>query len=368
MAKNKLLSALILGPVSLVYRGVIAVRNYLFDKGILPQHEFNVPVVVVGNISMGGSGKTPHTEYIVDALKNQYHIGILSRGYKRKTRGFVLATKNSHMDDLGDEPYQLYRKFARDKVTLAVCEDRVKGINAMLEADPRINLLVLDDAFQHRYVKPTVSVVLMESSRPASRDRLLPLGHLREPLSALNRADIVVVTKCTETMRPMDFTLFAEDLSLWPYQTLLFSKFEYQPLQPVFEDECPGFAPQLNSLTENDTVLIVAGVANPKPFVKQIRRSKAKIKLKIFPDHHHFTSSDMDAVLRKFQSMPGKNKYIITTEKDAMRLMNCPYFPHKLRSCTFYLPIKVQFIPTAGENRPLEEVIKQVISQKTKVI
>lgn len=368
MAKNKLLSALILGPISLIYRGVIAVRNYMFDRGLLPQHEFDVPVVVVGNISMGGSGKTPHTEYIVNALKNEYHIGILSRGYKRKTRGFVLATKNSHMDDIGDEPYQLYRKFTKDKVTLAVCEDRVKGIKKMLKADPQINLLVLDDAFQHRYVKPMVSVVLMESSRPAFRDQMLPLGHLREPISALNRADIVVVTKCTDNMRPMDFTIFAEDLSLWPYQTLLFSKFEYQPLQPVFADAHSVFAPQLSSFSENDTVLVMAGVANPKPFVKHIRKSRAKIKIKIFPDHHHFSSADMESVLKKFQSMPGKNKYIITTEKDAMRLLNCPYFPHELRACTYYQPITVRFIPTTGENRPLEEVIKNVIAQKTKVI
>lgn len=238
----------------------------------------------------------------------------------------------------------------------------------MLKADPQINLLVLDDAFQHRYVKPMVSVVLMESSRPAFRDQMLPLGHLREPISALNRADIVVVTKCTDNMRPMDFTIFAEDLSLWPYQTLLFSKFEYQPLQPVFADAHSGFAPQLSSFSENDTVLVMAGVANPKPFVKHIRKSRAKIKIKIFPDHHHFSSADMESVLKKFQSMPGKNKYIITTEKDAMRLLNCPYFPHELRACTYYQPITVRFIPTTGENRPLEEVIKNVIAQKTKVI
>lgn len=368
MAKNKLLSALVLGPISIIYRGVIAVRNYMFDKGILPQHEFDVPVVVVGNISMGGSGKTPHTEYIVEALNQEFHIGILSRGYKRKTRGFVLASRNSHIDDIGDEPYQLYRKFANRDVTLAVCEDRVKGIRLMLEADPKINLLVLDDAFQHRYVKPTVSVVLMESNRPAFRDHLLPLGRLREPLSALNRADIVVVTKCTDRMRPMDYTLFAEDLSLWPYQTLLFSKFEYRPLRHVFDDPPHSLPPQLASLTDEDTVLVVAGVANPKPFVKHIRRSKAKIKIKIFPDHHHFSSADMSALLKKFQAMPGKNKYIITTEKDAMRMMNCPYFPQQLKPYTYFQPIKVKFVPTHGESKPLEDVIKQVIAQKTKVI
>lgn len=368
MAKNKLLSALVLGPISILYRFGVSVRNYLFDKGIIKQHEFNVPVVVVGNISMGGSGKTPHTEYIVDALSNEYNIGILSRGYKRKTRGFVLACKNSHIDDIGDEPYQLYRKFAHRNVTLAVCEDRVKGINAMLEANPKINLLVLDDAFQHRYVKPTVAVVLMESTRPAFRDHLLPLGRLREPVGSLNRADIVVVTKCTDNMRPMDYTLFAEDLSLWPYQTLLFSKYEYSPLLPVFDEVASSIPTQLASLTADDTVLVVAGVANPKPFVKHIRSSKAKIKIKIFPDHHHFTSADMTALLKKFQAMSGKNKYIITTEKDAMRLMNCPYFPQQLKAHTYYQPIRVKFVPTHGENKALEAVIKDVIAQKTKVI
>ena len=367
MAKNKLISLFLLWPVSVIYRGVMAIRNLLFDRNILPQHEFDIPVVVVGNISMGGAGKTPHTEYIVESLKHKYHIGVLSRGYKRKTKGFVLATPNSKPDDIGDEPYQIYRKFHRDGISLAVCENRVKGINKMREINPKLDMIVLDDAFQHRYVKPMVSVVLMESSRPAYKDHIFPLGRLREPLSALNRADIIVVTKCPESMRPVDYMIFKQDLDLWPYQHLLYSKYVYQNLVPVFNEYANGAITQLQWLTEQDTILVVAGVANPKPFVKFLRKFKAKIKIKVFPDHHHFTNADMEFILQKYQNMPGKHKIIVTTEKDAVKMQNCPYFPHQLRACTYYLPIKVEFIPTVSEGSSLEQVIEQVISQKTKI-
>ncbi len=367
MAKNKLPASLLLWPASLVYRVAVGVRNYMFDKNILKQHEFDIPIVVVGNISMGGSGKTPHTEYIVAALKHNYHIGVLSRGYKRKTRGFVLATKHSHPDDIGDEPYQLYRKFNGDGIVLAVCEDRVKGIKAMRQAHPEINMIVLDDAFQHRYVKPAVSIVLMESTRPAFRDHMIPMGRLREPLSSLSRADIVVVTKCSDAMRPVDYRIFTTDLNLWPYQQLLFSKYEYQKLVPLFDESQKDIVPQLEHLTERDTVLIVAGVANPKPFIKYLRKFRAKVKLKIYADHHHFTHSDMDDILQKYQNMPGARKIIVTTEKDAVRMMNCPYFPHQLRCCTYYVPIKVKFVQVSGDSRPLELAIEHSLSQKTSI-
>ena len=192
MARNKLLSALLLYPISRLYGLGVAVRNKMFEHGILKQQEFSVPVVVVGNIAMGGTGKTPHVEYIVEELMDKYNIGVLSRGYKRATKGFVLATPQSRPEDIGDESYQIYRKFGPD-VTVAVCEKRVEGINRMLEINPSINLIILDDAFQHRYVKPAVSVVLTEYSRPVFKDNLLPYGNLREQRSALNRADIVAV-------------------------------------------------------------------------------------------------------------------------------------------------------------------------------
>lgn len=352
MAKRNILSFLVLYPVSKIYGWIISVRNAMFNHGIiLKQKSFDIPVIVVGNLSMGGSGKTPHTEYIVDALCERYKVGVLSRGYKRKTKGFVLANEHSTPDTIGDEPYQIYRKFRNRGVTVAVCENRVKGINAIREANPDINLMVLDDAFQHRYVKPTVSVVLMERNRPAFLDHLLPFGRLREPMSALNRADIVIVTKCPEEMTPMDCRIFKERLELFKYQQLLFSSYAYEAPVPLFPDEAPRNF-KLESLTAKDTVLAVTGVANPRPFARYIRRFGAKFKICRFSDHHHFTHGDMKSILAKFEAMPGQRKFLLTTEKDAVRLMNNPYFPAQLRKCAYYIPIKVVFRDSDGPELP----------------
>ena len=170
MAQNKLISTLIFLPLSKLYGFGVGVRNLMFKWQILKQKEFQVPVVVVGNIGVGGTGKTPHTEYIINLLRYKYHVGVLSRGYKRSTKGFVLATRRSTPLDIGDEPYQIYQKFGRE-ITVAVCEDRCHGIEEMLRLDPRINLIILDDAFQHRYVKPTLSIVLTEFNNPIFYDK-----------------------------------------------------------------------------------------------------------------------------------------------------------------------------------------------------
>lgn len=332
----------------------------MFNHGMLKQREFDIPVIAVGNISMGGTGKTPHTECLVDLLKNRYNVGVLSRGYKRRTKGFVLATNHSHVDDIGDEPYQIYHKFKDDGVTVAVCEKRVKGIELMKEINPDLNLIILDDAFQHRYVKPLVSIVLMEYGRPAFQDHLLPFGHLREPMEALNRCDIVVVTKCPENMKPMECRIFRERLNLFPYQKLLFSRFNYMELKPLFPDEIgENKEISLRSLTPADTILVVCGIANPRPFVKYLRTFKAKIKIKRYADHHHFSHSDMTSILQKFDTMKGRRKIIVTTEKDGVRLVNNPYFPHQLRKCSYYLPIKVEF--TEASDTTLDDAVEKVL-------
>lgn len=339
---------LLLYPVSKLYGMGMAVRNKMFEYGMLKQEEFDIPVVVVGNIAMGGTGKTPHVEYIVESLMGKYNIGVLSRGYKRSTSGFVLATPQSRPEDIGDESYQIYRKFGPE-ITVAVCENRVEGIKKMREVNPKINMLILDDAFQHRYVKPSVSIVLTEFNRPVFNDKILPYGRLRESKNALNRAEIVVVTKCPPDMKPMQYRIFKENLNLFPYQKLYFSRFNYGHLVPVFPTETDT-VPSISSLDSDTSLLVVTGVANPKPFSRYLRRHKAKVKVRRFPDHHNFTASDMESISRQFEELPGKQKYIITTEKDAVRLFNNPYFPHHLKKHIFYIPIKVEFLPEGGDN------------------
>lgn len=333
---------LLLYPISKLYGVGMAVRNKMFEYGMLKEQEFDIPLVVVGNLAMGGTGKTPHVEYIVEALMGKYNIGVLSRGYKRATKGFVLATPQSRPEDIGDESYQIYRKFGPD-ITVAVCEKRSEGIRKMREINPDLSMIILDDAFQHRYVKPSVSVILTEYNRPIFNDKLLPYGRLREPARALNRADIVVVTKCPVDMKPMQYRIFEENLKLFPYQKLYFSRYNYGHLVPVFPDEAHDI-PTLDSLDGDSSILVVTGVANPKPFVRYLRRHKAKVKLKRFTDHHNFTSSDMDDITRLYDEMTGSRKFIFTTEKDAVRILNNPYFPHRLKKSIFYIPIKVEFI------------------------
>lgn len=342
MARNKLLSMLLLYPISKIYGVVMAVRNKMFDYGILKQQEFDIPIVVVGNIAMGGTGKTPHVEYIVESLLGKYNIGVLSRGYRRATKGFVLASPQSRPEDIGDESYQIYRKFGPD-ITVAVCEKRADGIRQMREINPALNMIILDDAFQHRYVKPSVSVILTEYNRPVFNDKILPYGRLRESARALNRADMVVVTKCPVDMKPMHYRLFEENLKLFPFQKLYFSRYNYGHLVPIFPDEVTDI-PALDNLRADNSILVITGVANPKPFVRFLRRNKAKVKLKRFTDHHNFTASDMEEIARLFDELPSANKFIVTTEKDAVRILNNPYFPHRLKKSIFYVPIKVEFI------------------------
>ncbi len=315
----------------------------MFKWRVLKQREFGVPVVVVGNIVAGGTGKTPHTEYVLDLLKFKYRIGMLSRGYKRKTKGFVLATRRSTPEDIGDEPYQIYRKFGND-VTVAVCEDRCVGIEELLRIDPKIDLIVLDDAFQHRYVKPTVSVVLTEFSNPIFEDKLLPYGRLREPHSAIYRADLVVVTKCPPQLKALEYRIFKNNLKLFPYQKLFFSSYEYGALVPLFPESAPA-PPHLSWLTKADMVMVLAGIANPKPLVKYVRSFQAKVKVKFYPDHHNFTKRDMETIQRLYGRLTGERRLIITTEKDAVRLAANPNFPESLKSCIYYLPIRVKFDP-----------------------
>lgn len=339
-------------PLSKIYGFAVGVRNLMFKWHILKQREFPVPVVVVGNISAGGTGKTPHTEYVIDLLRYKYHIGMLSRGYKRKTKGFVLATSRSTPLDIGDEPYQIYQKFGRD-ISVAVCEDRCTGIEELLRLDPRINLIVLDDAFQHRYVKPTVSIVLTEFNNPVFFDKLLPLGRLREPAKAIYRADMVVVTKCPPQLKAIEYRIFKNNLKLFPYQKLFFSRFNYTSLRPLFPDIRKD-APHMSWLGPDDTVLVLSGIANPKPLVRYLKGFKATIKVKVFPDHHNFNRKDLDAITKRFNELEGKQKIIVTTEKDAVRLINNPYFPHQLKPHIFYQPVDVTFDPMNVDSFDLE--------------
>lgn len=347
----------VLTPLSWIYGAVMWVRNKLFDLGILPQVEFDVPVVGVGNLTVGGTGKTPHTEFIISHLCSDYNVAVLSRGYKRETKGFIVANSKSTPSTIGDEPWQIYNKFGR-LVKVAVCENRKKGITELLKLYPDLELIVLDDSFQHRWVKPRISVLLMDYSRPVYKDKLLPLGRLRESSHEINRADKVIVTKCPENLNPIDLRIVTKELDLMKFQKIYFSRYSYGDLSPVFAEDAK-FSVRLSALGSKDSVMLLTGIANPRYFVRHFKGYPFRIKVNHFPDHHHFSRSDIAGIEQKFRSMKGEKKIIITTEKDAVRLVHNPYFPTELKPFVFYQPITVKMIPgPAGHDNNLISDIK----------
>lgn len=340
-AKDRAISYL-LTPASWLYGGITYLRNKLYDWGMFRSETFDIPVISVGNLTVGGTGKTPHVEYIVEYLSSIYNVAVLSRGYKRKTKGFVLASATSTPDTIGDEPYQIYKKYGY-RVKVAVCENRAKGIAELHKLDPSINLIVLDDAYQHRGVQPKVNILLIDYSRPVYSDHVLPLGRLREGRQAMGRADIVVVTKVPSGVKAIDLRLMKKNLDLWAYQKLFFSRIHYGELAPVFERECQ-YTVHLSQLTRNDAALLVCGIANPRSFVRYFKRFPLRVKISHFPDHHDFSRADLETIEQTFEDMKGSHKLIITTEKDAVRLAHNPYFPENLKPFIFYLPISVEMI------------------------
>ena len=351
--KDKIMIS-ILTPMSWLYGMITGVRNKFFDWGFLKEEKFDIPVVSVGNITVGGTGKTPHVEYIVSNLATEMNIAVLSRGYKRKTRGFILANSKSTPEVIGDEPYQIYQKYGM-RVKVAVCENRRNGIRELMKAFPQLELILLDDAFQHRYVKPKVSVLLMDYNRPIYKDRLLPLGRLRENRHSVNRADMMIVTKCPDNIMPINFRLVSKELDLMPFQKLFFSRYEYGGLMPVFPDDSP-YHVMLSQLSSGDTVLLLTGIAHPRYFVRHFRNYPFKVKVDHYPDHHDFSRSDLEKLEQKFNSLTGEHKIIVTTEKDAVRLVHNPYYPRKLKPFTFYLPIAVKMISGLDDNSFIDEL------------
>lgn len=329
-----------LKPLSWLYGLITAIRNWMFDKNILPQMEYDVPIVGVGNITIGGTGKTPHVEYIIGMLASDYNIAVLSRGYKRKTKGFLLANSNSTPDSIGDEPLQIYQKYGM-RVKVAVCENRRKGITELLRQYPDIQLIIMDDSFQHRYVKPKVSILLTDHNRPIYSDHMLPLGRLRENWRQSERADMVIVTKCPEVMQPIEYRVITNNLELKAHQSLYFSSVSYGGLLPVFPDDKP-YHVNLSTLTENDTVLLLTGIANPRGFVRHFKNYPFRVVVDHYSDHHDFSRQDLNNLKKRFDSLSGERKMIITTEKDAVRLAYNPYFPSSLKPLTFFLPIAIK--------------------------
>ena len=328
-----------LRPLSWLYGIGVAFRNLLFEAGILKSQTYATPVISVGNITVGGTGKTPHVEYLIRLLKDKTNLAVLSRGYKRKSHGFVLGDAHATIYDLGDEPFQMMQKFPG--ITVAVDKKRTRGISNLIHgaAGKEIDVILLDDAFQHRYVKPGINILLVDYHRLIIYDELLPSGRLREPASSKNRADIVIVTKCPTDMKPMEFRVLTKAMALYPYQQLYFSTHTYEHLEPLFGE---GELEKLEDLA-NQHVLLLTGIGLPEQMRLDLEPYAKEIKPLAFADHHQFKEKDIQLINETFSSLPSP-RCIITTEKDAVRLKTIEGLSDEMKQHLYVLPIRIKIL------------------------
>lgn len=314
----------ILFPFSILYGLITSFRNFLYDKEIFKSYSFDLPIIAVGNLSVGGTGKTPQIEYLIRLLSNKYKVATLSRGYKRKSEGFVLADENANATILGDEPFQFYQKFP--KVQVAVDANRKNGIEQLLNQNTKPEIILLDDAFQHRKVKAGFYILLTAYNDLYADDYILPTGNLRESRTGAKRANIVVVTKCPANLSLDEQKSIKSKLKLSQNQELYFTYIDYD--SSIFSEE-----KQLQvSDIKNVDKLLLAGIAKPEPFFNHLKKENDEVL--VFPDHHHFSEKDILEIKKKAQ-----NNIIITTEKDYVRLKG--QLP---KEQLFYLPIKSSFV------------------------
>ena len=329
-------------PLSILYGILTGIRNWLFDQGILKTTSFDIPIISVGNLAVGGTGKTPHTELIIRILQADWKIAMLSRGYKRETSDFYFADENSNSRKIGDEPYQIHKKFP--EISVAVDEKRVLGVKKLLEIDPKLQVVILDDAFQHRYIYAGLSVLLTDFSNLYSNDFPLPAGNLREWRSGSRRADMIVVTKCPANLKPIEMRIIESNLKPENNQSLFFSSYVYDEIIPVFPDSEPENWTFKTIKEAKAGVLLVAGIVSPEPIIEQIKKYTTNVTSVFFDDHHFFQSKDYSQIMSKFEAFKSGEKIILTTEKDAARMISDKKFPEFLKSRTFALPIKVEIL------------------------
>lgn len=331
-------------PLSWLYGCAVSLRNFCFDMGLLKSRAFHIPVIAVGNITVGGTGKTPHVEYLIRLLQEKFKVAVLSRGYKRKSSGFVLADSNTTARMIGDEPAQMKQKYPG--VSVAVDKKRVHGIEQLIGDDQSLDVVLLDDAFQHRYVKPGINILLVDYHRLIIYDKLLPAGRLREPLKGKNRADIVIVTKCPRELKPMEYRVLTKAMNLYPYQQLFFTTLDYGSPVSIFDT---GKTLEL-SMLKTKNVLLLTGIAQPRQMTEDLQPLCASLTSLSFPDHHAFKRKDVERINQAFAALPD-SKCIITTEKDAARLLSIEGLSDAVRQQLYALPVFVSFIQKEQKER-----------------
>jgi tetraacyldisaccharide 4'-kinase len=344
-----IIKKIILFTFSILYGSVLWLRNKFFDWGFLNQKSHPVKVISVGNISMGGTGKTPQVEYIVRLLQDNYKVAILSRGYGRKTKGFLLANDQSNAMDIGDEPLQYFKKF--ENIPICVCENRNKGVEQLLKIYPLLEVVILDDAYQHRYIKRDINILLTDFHRPFHKDLVIPAGRLREFRSACKRADIITVTKTPVVVSPITRRRLNDEMKITNHQKLLFSKINYEGFvnlkSGTFEKIKPKFA----------TIVLFSGIANSYPLQDYLRNFCTELVVLNFSDHHYYREKDLEQITKTYNDQFTSNKILITTEKDVQRLVTSKNYFKLLEYPIYYVPIRISF---HGKD---EDILKKAINK-----
>ncbi len=336
-------------PLALIYGLIIFIRNYLYDSKRITTASFNFPLICVGNLAVGGTGKSPMVEYLVEQLANEFSLATLSRGYKRKTKGYVLANDYTTALEIGDEPMQFHNKFPG--IAVASCEERIVGIPHLLQDVPGLRAIILDDAFQHRSVRAGLNILLTEYNNLYSQDFFLPTGDLRDQRSSAKRAEVIIVTKCPEDISAEKKQRIIRQLAPTATQKIFFTTIEYGIPYHIFNhgDEW--------HLTPRDEVLLVCGIANPRP-LKEYLLERAHTYYQLdYSDHHIFSIDDLNEIRESFEEIDAKDKLILTTEKDAVRLLK---FTEELATLPMYVvPIRHKFLFEEGE--PFNELVTDFI-------
>lgn len=342
---------ILLSPFALLFGLGVSIKNFLYLTGLLKGMRFSVPVINVGNLTVGGAGKTPHTEYLVKLLSEYIHVAIMSRGYGRKTQGYVLASPGHTHADIGDEPLQYLRKFPN--VSVAVSESRASGIPKLMQHRPQTQLILLDDAFQHRSIEAAYDILLTEHHLPYTRDYLLPSGRLREWRSAANRADIIIVTKCPPDISAEEKEKMIREIDPMPHQKVFFSKYRYKPLYNIFHPE------EKIALTPQSNVLLVCAIARTRYLLDYLHGEVGAVTMLEFEDHHVFSPNDIEQIEKYYTHLPAGQNIIVTTEKDAMRLEQYRSFFQEKGIRIYALPVEVEFLfdETVEFNRTIRDFL-----------
>ena len=342
---------ILLLPIALLYHIVLTLRHKLYDWHFFRVTRFEKPVICVGNLNLGGTGKTPHTEYLVNLLKGTYHVATLSRGYGRKTKGLLLADSTSTCDDIGDEPLQYFRKFP--DILVAVNEDRVDGVRKLLLNPYNAEVVLLDDAFQHRSLKAGLNILLTEYGHLYKDDFLFPAGTLRDVRSAAKRAHLIVVSKSPKALGDEEKELLIRRLKPLEHQKVFFSTMEYAPLKAL-NPKAESFEAETA-----DAIVAFCGIAHPEPFAEELRKRYKTVDFLPFADHHPYTEEDLRGIMKRFENLSGEKKIIVTTEKDAARLTNSSYLCTFESAPLYALPVKVCFLEEEKFNHEIIEYVRQ---------